>query len=289
MHINKTRVALFTALVVGAVSVMSFDILDDTGRAGRTGSPSEQTCVGCHTGSVINDGVGSVVITSPDLTNWEYMPGDTYNIEVTVSRTGALLFGFGLECLTNVSVPQNAGVLLVTNSTQTQILSATVNTVSRKNMTHKLNSGLANDTKTFSFKWIAPATNVGNVTFYCAGNAANNNGAKTGDHIYTTSQLVVPAFGAGIPESGETNDGFSFFPNPTNGNIFVHFAAPAGENVTFTLYALDGKIAGPQYTFRGDGNMQTSSVELPADLAPGIYLLKMENGDKVAVKKVTVQ
>lgn len=286
---KKTKLSVIIALVIGTISMMSFDIMDDTGRAGRTGSPSEQTCVACHTGAPVNDGNGSVVITSNNMTNWEYMPGDTYNIDVTVSRTGALVFGFGLECLTNVAVPQNAGTLLVTNSAQTQILLATINTVSRKNMTHKLNSGLVNDTKTFSFKWIAPTTNVGNVTMYCAGNAANHNGTKLGDYIYTTSQVITPAFGAGINDQQGVEDAFSFFPNPASNFVNVNFNAAAGEMVSFTLTSLEGKQVGPLYTFRGTGSAQSSAIELPSDLARGIYLLKMENANVVTVKRVCVE
>ncbi len=289
MKINKNRISAIIATLVVASSIMSFEIMNDTGQAGKTGSPGETACNGCHTGNSLNDGVGSVVISSPDLFNWEYMTGDTYNIDVTVTRQGAPLFGFGMECLTNVSVPQNAGLFLVTNSTQTQILSATVNTVSRKSMTHKLNSGLSSNSKTFSFKWIAPTTNVGNVTFYCAGNAANNNGLKTGDFIYTTSQVITPALGAGAIEEALEQLAFSFFPNPTSGNIFVNYTTPVGEQVNFTLTTLEGKVVGPQYTFRGTGSSATSSLELPTDLARGIYFLKMENGNKVNVKKVIVE
>ncbi|MBC7412670.1 MAG: T9SS type A sorting domain-containing protein, partial [Bacteroidia bacterium] len=47
-------------------------------------------------------------------------------------------------------------------------------------------------TKSWSFDWTAPATNIGSVTFYGAFNGSNNNGSSTGDIIYTTT-LVVPA------------------------------------------------------------------------------------------------
>ncbi|HTF05748.1 MAG TPA: choice-of-anchor V domain-containing protein [Bacteroidia bacterium] len=287
---NKTKIAVLLAVTVSAVATMSFDILDDTGKAGRTGSPGESTCTGCHTGSVINDGVGSVVISSPDLgINWEYMVGDTYTINVTVSRPAAPLFGFDLEALTSAAQPQNGGTLIVTNTNETHILNATVMTVVRKNMTHKLNGGLGTGTKTFSFKWAAPTTNVGNVTFYCTGNATNNNGAKTGDHIYSTSQIVTPALGSGTLETETAPLDFIMFPNPANENIFVTYSAPAGEQVNFSLVTIDGKEVNPVYTFRGTGATETSSLVLPADLAAGIYLVRMESGEKVSVKRVVVE
>jgi hypothetical protein len=42
----------------------------------------------------------------------------------------------------------------------------------------------------WTFNWVAPSTDVGPVTFYAAGNQANNNGNETGDQIYTTSASV---------------------------------------------------------------------------------------------------
>ena len=53
----------------------------------------------------------------------------------------------------------------------------------------------------WSFEWTAPPDDVGPVTFYAAGNAANNNGNNSGDYIYTTSALVP------LPEPGSTTLG----------------------------------------------------------------------------------
>ncbi len=290
MKKNKTTLALVAAIALAGFATMSFDILDDTGKAGRTGAPGESTCTGCHTGSPINDGLGSVVISSPDLgIGWEYMTGDTYTINVTVSRVGAPLFGFDLVCLTGTTPAQNGGTLVVTNTAETHILNATVSAVVRKNMTHKLNAGVATDTKTFTFEWIAPTTNVGNVTFYCTGNAANGNGAKTGDHIYSTSQVVTPAVGASMEDILNITRSFSVFPNPATENVFVNYNVAIGERVDFTLMTLDGKSVGPVYSFNGTGDRATSMLSLPADLAKGIYFIRMESGSNSSIQKVVLE
>ena len=39
----------------------------------------------------------------------------------------------------------------------------------------------------YEFDWTPPATAVGNITIYVAGNAANGNGNEQGDHIYTAN------------------------------------------------------------------------------------------------------
>jgi hypothetical protein len=46
---------------------------------------------------------------------------------------------------------------------------------------------------TWVFNWTAPPTNVGPVTFYAAGNHANNDGNTSGDLIYFTVNQSQPA------------------------------------------------------------------------------------------------
>jgi uncharacterized protein (TIGR03437 family) len=52
----------------------------------------------------------------------------------------------------------------------------------------------------FEVEWTPPATDVGEVVFYAAGNAANNSGTNAGDYIYTARLRVAGV--AGCPLSG---------------------------------------------------------------------------------------
>lgn len=285
---KKTKLVTGIALIAVAGVLSAFDIQDNNGKAGRTGSPNESTCnVSCHTGFPLNDGTGSITITSPDLINWEYMPGDTYNISVTVARTGNSLFGVDVECLTGASPAQNAGTLLITNTTETQIKVITVNTVLRRNVVHKLNGGVGTDSKTFSFKWIAPATNVGTVTFYASGNAANGNNQDTGDHIYTTSQAVAISPSAGVAEHPSAAT-FSLYPNPAHDQVNVNFTAASGDAVNVTLYSLNGQEVTSLFNGTGDGIEHNVQLSLPSDLAPGVYLVRVTEGTTAATQRVIV-
>jgi hypothetical protein len=285
---NKKLIGI-TALVFAASITVAFDVMDNSGQAGRTGSPGESTCTGCHNTFALNDGTGSVTITSPELVlnGWNYMPGDTYNISVTVNRVGNSLFGIGVECLTGSTPAQNGGTLIITNTAETTIKNASVSSVIRKNVVHKLNGGVGTDSKTFSFKWAAPASNVGNVTFYVAGNAANGTNTTSGDHIYTISQVVTPDPTAGVFEV--QNETFSIYPNPAQDHISVSFFAEAGETISFELFSVDGKSSAILYTGEGDGSKHEMTMQLPTDLAGGVYVLKFTEGANVSVSKVIVQ
>ena len=78
---------------------------------------------------------------------------------------------------------------------------------------------------TFQFDWTPPATNVGKVTFYLAGNAANGNDQSTGDRIYTASMELSPL----TPSA----------PSVTAGGIVngaTGGADPIGANTWVTVY-----------------------------------------------------
>jgi uncharacterized protein (TIGR03437 family) len=47
--------------------------------------------------------------------------------------------------------------------------------------------------QSYTFTWTPPATNVGNVNIYVAGNVVNYNGVQdAGDHVYTASYVLTP-------------------------------------------------------------------------------------------------
>lgn len=186
---NLAVLLLSSAVILMSMSSGNFQQEEsDDGKSGHNGSPGEQTCAksNCHTTYALNAGPGSVTISAPGLTNWNYTPGQIYTINVTIAQSGMPLFGLGFEALLGSGA--NAGTL--TAGTGSHALNATVTGNSRKTITHLLDAGLTSNTHTFSFTWLAPADGA-DVTFYAAGNAANNNGTKLGDYIYTTSQTVT--------------------------------------------------------------------------------------------------
>lgn len=174
--------AVIIAMITGAS-------LSDNGKAARTGAPGEQNCTDCHGDYTVNSGGGSIAISAPTMVGNQYTPGQTYNMTVTVSRNANGLFGVGIEALTTAN--QNAGTLNITNAASTQIKSATVSGVSRRNIVHTLNGGSTPSSKAFNFSWTAPASGTGNVMFYFSGVAGDGDGNEGGDYVYAGSQLFT--------------------------------------------------------------------------------------------------
>jgi len=116
------------------------------------------------------------------------VPGQTYQVSVTVQQQGIGLFGFGIEALQASGA--NAGTW--TAASDSHILNATVSGNSRATVAHIDNTGFNSNTRTWSFSWTAPVNEIP-VTMYAAGNAANGTGSTGGDYIYTTSLSLMPA------------------------------------------------------------------------------------------------
>jgi hypothetical protein len=149
--------------------------------AGYTGAPSEQNCTSCHIGS-LNSGPG---IMNLNLPPGGYVPGQTYSLTFDITDNTKSRFGFSMTSLNGSN--QQAGTF--TGGTGSAVQTANIGGSLRR----YINQQSAGTRRNWSFQWTAPNSNVGPVTFYVTGNAANNNGSTSGDNIYTNSFTLSPA------------------------------------------------------------------------------------------------
>jgi hypothetical protein len=81
----------------------------------------------------------------------------------------------------------------------------------------------------------------------------------------------APALGRQYLADGNGNSiTFAVYPNPTQGTFTVQTSA-AG---TFRIFTLDGRMTGSY-----ELNTATATIELPADLASGVYMCKFTGND----------
>jgi uncharacterized repeat protein (TIGR01451 family) len=157
--------------------------------AGYTAAPGEEpeACAECHVPA--DAGTGHISITAPQT----YVPGQTYPI--TVSHTNAdptrMRWGFQLTALDTSD--EKAGNLQNTDGL-TQVLNNAGPNNARQYIEHTAAGTFIGqqNTASWTFNWTAPATDVGIVTFYAAGNQANNDGNTSGDYIYKTLVTSAP-------------------------------------------------------------------------------------------------
>jgi hypothetical protein len=264
---------LFTAIGIFIIS-MSSTVYESIGIEGYTGSPSEGTCRTCHSDAPLNDSKGSITITAPTLINWNYTPGETYLINVTITRTGAKVFGFDFEALTTTNV--DAGTLSRIGNDQTLLISKAKN--GRTNAIHITDGGNTPNTHTFSFNWTAPNTSVGTITFYATGNATNNNGNTSGDYVYATKQTLSNT--VNVIEQMKMNNNISIYPNPANEYVYIKNVTDVTEQMNVSFIDISGKVI---LTKR---NLNSNSTINIAALSTGNYLVKIEKNSNIVVKKM---
>lgn len=279
---------LYSALLLGPIAfLLTSGVMDDNGRAGVTGAPGELTCnqSGCHTSFTLNSGTGSIRATS-NMNNWTYVPGTTYTINVIVAKSGTPLFGVGAGILQ--SSGDNAGSLIITNSARTTIKTRVVGTYTRRNIVHNLNGGRANDSCVFSFNWTAPATNIGTVTLYAAGNCANSSGNTAGDYIYTMSQPIAPDASTFVSDLMQSSGSVNVFPNPAYESLGVSFENKTSGNVRILLTDLKGSLSNELFS----GYVASGSFEqrfmLPS-VPAGAYLITVEGDDLRLTRRVIIR
>src|SRR5262245_36439026 len=238
---------------------------------GKSGVPGESLCseAGCHVGTP-NSGPGSVIVTFPG--GMTYTPGVTQHLVVNVSDPNQRRWGFQLTARqTSSNGRTQAGTFKATDgNTQAACASTTfiAQTVPAPNwpssqplmyIEHTI-AGTRNGTTggvNFEFDWTPPATNVGNITIYVAGNAANADRNNTGDRVYTKTFTLTPSSGGGdsgnkptISSGGVTN-GASFQAGIVGGS----WVTIKGANLS--------NIADPGRLWRGD---EIVSGKLPSSL-----------------------
>lgn len=185
---------------------------------GNSGAPNDAdgalacASAGCHTGSAkggpVNafPGFGVSATFSSGLT---YTPGGAaVTITVTVTDPTNKNYGFQMSARTasgdvqagNFSYSATVSDLLILCTEKADVSQNVVtNGISCPASTplqfieHNFPSAAFVTNKPYVFTWTPPATNVGNIIFYVAGNAVNgNNLADAGDHVSTAQYTMAP-------------------------------------------------------------------------------------------------
>lgn len=181
------RVGRFLGLV-GMAAVQAFAFSGGP-PPGRTGAPPGTTCTACHQGTV-NSGAGSVRIEFSGGST--YTPGTAYKVRVTLSDPQAQRWGFEMTARIGAERLILGGTFAVDNATTTQFSPGS----SPGEYVCHTSAGTAAGTagsNSWEVSWTAPAAGSGPVVLFAAGNAANGNGANSGDSVYTTSLTINEA------------------------------------------------------------------------------------------------
>src|SRR5437763_1787632 len=149
--------------------------------AGYTHAPGEVDCSDCHTTPA--QSAGTISLNAPQ----RYTPGETYDIIVTHDTQDPTRVRWGFELTALDSSDQKAGALAPSDDL-TQVVNHQGPCPTGQYIEHTSKGTFAGQQNgaNWTFKWTAPDSDVGPVTFYVAGNQANGDGNSSGDNIYFT-------------------------------------------------------------------------------------------------------
>lgn len=297
----KQSVRVATSLGAGLV-VASLALIANSGGAepGYSGAPGDGNCTECHVGTV-NSGPGKVTIEVVNATS--YKPGETHRIRVTIDDTAATRRGFQLSVRADSSPRASAGKLANVNA-NAQI--RTGNSVEWVTHTLAGQRSLSTNPGVYEVDWTAPVSDAGPITFYAAGNAANGNGAESGDRIYTTTLKLTAATAAGpaatFAASGVTdawNGRQGIAPGMLASITGTELASAAASWSPTTLRALDTTVGGVKVKVNNvDAAVVSVSAErilfiVPADTPEGDVNVIVERdgtpSQAVAVRSAAVR
>jgi hypothetical protein len=182
---------------------------------GHSGDPPlNQNCTRCHGGFPVNSrDVTLSLVDSATMTPFtQYVPGTTYQVTFTIQsgETGRGRWGFQSVPLAGMTM---AGSFPTATSPLYQVLADTIRM--RQYVTHTAIGTFQGNPMggAWPVTWQAPMTDVGTITFYVCGNAANNDRGNGGDFIECTTFAVTAGStsmdrdGDGLADADETTAG----------------------------------------------------------------------------------
>ena len=261
---------------------------------GYSGVPGENggaTCTACHTG-VTNDpanhGSVSINFLQSGLT---YSPNVTQQLSVTITEPASSVRGWGFQLTARqASATNTVAGSFTSNDTQTEVIcsqagltgtptfinfgagtcpaSSPLQYVEQSQVGYSATQNTGSGSVTFFFNWTPPATNVGNVIFYIAAVAANNDGTAQFDHSYATSYTLAPASAI------------------TNTYYFPHLALGGGWQTVLTYVNYSQQAVTCETNFIADNGTPllvnfggTSSATRTDVLAPGAEIHQISQND----------
>lgn len=249
--------------------------------ADRTGSPLAGGifCSTCHSGGNFAPSIAVQVMDDTVAVN-SYEPGKTYTLRVAITAGNGTPARYGFQAVALTGATNlNAGDF------GTPPAGMRISTVNNRKYAEHNTPSVSN---TFEVEWTAPAAGSGDVRFYSAGLANNNNSNTTGDNaVRLTSPLTLTEMAPSSTSDLTLFEAFSAWPNPVNSALNIRIAAE--NSAVYRMQVLDVK-----------GNLlRTEQVQLTAgennlnrnwsDLASGVYVVQFSNAEGTTALRVVKQ
>jgi uncharacterized protein (TIGR03437 family) len=191
MHAISLRAVIALSLAALPSAVFGFSDGPPTDRVGIDGGAS---CTACHRvfGSETQQQPNADPRGSLRIETKPYRPGVKQIIRVILQHPDAQRWGFEITPRLAASTGNRAGSLSLDDTSPVKL--RLVESSGNHFVTHLRAATFLGQRggASWDIEWTPPSTNVGDVVFFLAGNAANGNGNNQGDRIYTISVKISP-------------------------------------------------------------------------------------------------
>lgn len=246
----------------------------------RTGSPlSAATCGACHGGNNFSPSIELEVLKDGEPVT-AYTAGEVYTMRVSAGFSGSpSVFGFQAVALTG----ENDGQAGDFQNPPSGVQITDVN--GREYPEHSQRS----QSSVFEVEWVAPEEGTGDVRFYSSVLASNNAGGSSGDGVASLNAPIVLTEDATSSTAGRLalNAEVAIFPNPARNKATLQLSAAQAGIYQVELLSAQGQLLRTN-TVEVNGANASLPVDLSA-LSNGLYLVRVSNGDRTAVRRLVKQ
>ena len=262
---------LFISLLAGVLFLFliqnDFAFTNSSGAPpAKTGAPGEGDCTSCH-GGALNSGPGNVSINVDLNGHINYMMDSNYLVTVDVTDATKAAYGFSMVALDQNG--NNAGTFSVINASNTKLSSLQ----GKSYAGHK--NALSAGVSSWTLNWVAPSTNVGDITFYASGNAVNGQQNVAGDNVYTSSEIISAPTTTSLKSLKKNKLGA--YPNPFMNSVNFTTSEPLDK---IQLLDLSGRLL-----IEKNNPIMPIKVNL-SRFEDGIYLFKATKNGKNWTEKI---
>jgi hypothetical protein len=243
----------------------------------RTGSPvASGFCGVCHASGAFNPSL-TLEILDGDNPVTSYQPGTNYTMRVTVNAdAGALVYGFQAVALLDGNLQAGS----FTSGAGTQVVPL--------NNRQYIEHSEASEDNVFEVEWTAPANSAGDVSFYAAVMAGNDNGSSGGDGAaFLMNPVVLSAGAVNTQELPALASSLQVYPNPVGDLLNIQLELEENTLASVRIYnQLGQQLVQYQERLNQGENQLLYDV---SQLAPGQYVLEISNNNKASVSSLIKQ
>ncbi len=238
----------------------------------RTGSPlANGFCQNCHSAGIFSPTISLTLTDVGGAEVTQYVPGEEYILEVNIAAdASAAIYGFQTVSLSGED-DLRAGTFGEINGTQV------INLNDRLYAEHSSPSDVPN----WEVPWTAPDQDVGDIRFYAAGIAADDNGSTGGDGASRLpNPMVISPLTSSINAPVALAEAVSVFPNPVFEQTTLTASLEEATLADLNVYNSNGQRLETRRVelFAGDNQLTLDMTGFPA----GHYQAELRSGNKLS-------